>query len=439
MKSVSSGKNLIMEIEGESHSEYISGKVLNMPKGLTVDVDLMKEFLNRRKADGVFTTARTENDEPEILSGVTDGKTDGKAFIIRFKNENADDKPYARTRIVPRPSQSDYVSYVKYGEILPGGGHFSGRLTLVTTAIGFIFKTALEEKGIYVGSHILSVGKVKDKPFDPVKLTRKDFSTDRVPVTDFSKREKIKRLVSDAKSKGDSLGGVVECGVIGLPAGIGEPNFYGLENVISSYMFSIPGLKGIEFGNGFSASGLYGSENNDEFKYDLKGDVVTTTNNSGGINAGISNGMPVIFRLAFKPTPSICVTQKSIDLEKKENTKLLITGRHDPCYVLRVTPVAEAITAIAVYELYTEYTLKNDLPSLRKKIDGIDSAISELLNERIRAVKSIGEIKRKSGKAVTDTEREKEILSYVKSVSDDEKVAENVFKCIIENCKKVEL
>ena len=439
MKSCSTGKNLIIELSGESHSPYIEGKVLNMPSGLTVDSYKMKEFLIRRKSDGVFTTPRIEKDEPIILSGVTDGKTNGDAFTIRFNNENYDDKPYESERVAPRPSHGDYVSYVKFGKVFAGGGHFSGRLTLVTTAIGFIFKTALEEKGVYIGSHILSVGKVKDEPFDLVKLDKKDFVTTDVPVGNVYKREKIKRLVMQTKCKGDSLGGVVECGVLGLPAGVGEPNFYGLENVISSYAFSIPAVKGIEFGNGFVASTLTGKENNDEFRYDDFGKVVTETNNSGGINAGMSNGMPIVFRVAFKPTPSIALTQKTVDLTHQKNTKISALGKHDPCFVLRVTPVVEAVTAIAVYELYREYESKNDIPSLRGKIDDIDAKLVELLNERVEAVKRIGEIKRKTGAKVTDEQREKQILSRAKKISTDESLTENALKTIIENCKKVEL
>jgi len=320
-------------------------------------LDELRAFLRRRAPGaGELTTARSEADEPEVLSGLYNGATCGAPLAIVIKNADARPADYEATRDVPRPSHADYPARVKFNNRhdASGGGHFSGRLTTPLCAAGGICLQLLREINIFVGAHILRVGSASDDPFDPVRVSEKDFCAVKInplPVLNREAGEAMRVLIAKAKEDGDSVGGVIECAAVGLPAGLGDPMFDGIENRVAQIVFGIPGVKGIEFGSGFAGAAARGSINNDAFYFD-GGEVRTRTNNCGGILGGMTDGMPVIFRAAFKPTPSIAAGQESVDLSNSTNTSLHIKGRHDPCIVLRAAPCVEAAAAIALYDAY---------------------------------------------------------------------------------------
>jgi len=358
------GKKLRVSIFGQSHSPAIGVSIDGLPAGIKIDTDELQAFLKRRApGQDDISTARTEDDAPEILSGLAGGVTCGAPLAIIIRNEDARSADYREMRDIPRPSHADYAAHIKYGghQDVSGGGHFSGRLTAPLCAAGGICLQILRGLGIHVGAHILRIGDVRigdteDDPFDPVGITAEDFNTIRrnpLPVLKWIASAAMRLQILDAREKGDSVGGVVECVAIGLPAGLGDPMFDGIENRIAGIVFGIPGAKGIEFGSGFAGAERRGSENNDSFYMDGK-NVRTRTNNSGGILGGITNGMPVLFRVAFKPTPSIGLEQDSVSLSRGEDTILLIKGRHDPCIVPRAVPCVEAATAIALYDAYLD-------------------------------------------------------------------------------------
>ena len=336
------GENIKLTIFGQSHSECI-GMVLDgaIPAGFRIDENAIKRFMERRAPGrNAYSTQRKEADVPEFISGIKDGVTCGAPVTAVIRNTNERPADYEKLRNVPRPGHADYTAYVKYeGKAdMSGGGRFSGRLTAPLCVAGAICIQLLEARGIKIISRILSVGSVKDEGELCEATSGKPFPTVKM----------IEEIMA-AGAAGDSVGGIVECAVLGLPAGIGEPLFGGMESRISSIVFGIPAVKGIEFGAGFGAAELRGSENNDPFYYD-NGTVRTRTNNAGGILGGITNGMPLTFRVAFKPTPSISMVQQSVDLAEHKNTELRIEGRHDPCVVPRAVPCVEAAAAIAVYD-----------------------------------------------------------------------------------------
>ena len=346
------GKNLKVSIFGQSHSAAIGAVIDGLPAGYAIDEEALQAFVDRRRAKNVLSTARREADKVNIVSGLFEGKTCGAPLALFLENNDVRSSDYDELRVRPRPSHADYTSYVKYGaRDHRGGGHFSGRLTAALCAAGGIALQILEQFGISVGAHVLRIGKVTDLPFDPVKVGKADFCypTD-FPALSAEAAEKMKAEILTAKSECDSVGGIVECAATGVPAGLGEPMFGGVENALAANLFGIPAVRGVEFGNGFAAATLRGSENNDAFYYD--GDTVkTVTNNAGGVNGGISNGMPVLFRVAFKPTASIFRPQETVDLEKKENVSLLIRGRHDPCIAVRAVPVTEGVAGLTILDL----------------------------------------------------------------------------------------
>jgi len=353
------GKKLRISIFGQSHSPAIGVNIDGLPAGINIDTDELRSFLKRRApGQSDISTARTEDDSPEILSGLAGGVTCGAPLAIIIRNKDARSADYRELRDIPRPSHADYAAHIKYGghQDAAGGGHFSGRLTAPLCAAGGICLQILRNLGIHVGAHILLIDGVEDGPFDPVNISPADLDSIRVnplPVVRREAGENMKLRILEAREKGDSVGGVVECAAVGLPAGLGDPMFDGIENRIAGIVFGIPGAKGIEFGSGFAGSERRGSENNDSFYMDGK-NVKTRTNNSGGILGGITNGMPVLFRVAFKPTPSIGNEQNSVSLSREENTVLLIKGRHDPCIVPRAVPCVEAAAAIALYDAYLD-------------------------------------------------------------------------------------
>ncbi len=348
-------RNLDLDIYGGSHDEKIGVRALGLPAGEAVDTEVLAGFLARRAPGSTkFGTQRKEPDTPVFLSGITDGKLDGETLEAVIYNTNQRSGDYPAIPDVPRPSHADFAAIQKYGNAvdLRGGGHFSGRLTAPLCIAGGIALQILEKRGIRIGAHLYSVGDIQDTPFDPMAVSAGDMDTvlsRDFPVLRTEAGEKMKEHILAMRAEGDSVGGIVECAVIGLPAGLGEHMFWGMENRISHLAFGIPGVKGIEFGAGFAITKMRGSAANDPFQTDGTR-IYTTKNDSGGIQGGMTNGMPLLFRCAMKPTPSIIREQDSVSLSRMENTKLLIGGRHDPCIAVRAVPVMEAVAALAVLD-----------------------------------------------------------------------------------------
>ena len=346
MSSVYTG-NLTVAIFGQSHAPAIGVTVDGLPAGLPVDLDALQQFLRRRApGQNAWSTPRKEADAPEILCGLSNGRTCGAPLTAIIRNTNTRSGDYDNLRDTPRPGHADYTAQMKFSgaQDVAGGGHFSGRLTAPLCIAGGICLQLLETQGVTIRARIVSVGAVTDdSPFlSPVG--EKAF-----PAVSDAAAAAMQAEIAAARADGDSVGGVIECVVEGLPAGIGDPMFGGLENLISRAVFAIPAVKGIEFGAGFAAARMRGSENNDPFRVE-NGVVVTETNHCGGILGGISDGMPIVFRAAFKPTPSIARQQRSVSLGQMENKTLVIQGRHDPCIVPRAVPCVEAAAAIAVLD-----------------------------------------------------------------------------------------
>lgn len=346
------GENLKMIIFGQSHGAAIGVSLDGIPAGLPVDIPALCAFLARRAPGNAgYATPRKEADAPEFLSGIADGHTVGAPIAAIIRNTNTRSGDYAGLKDCPRPGHADYTAQVKYGgaQDSAGGGHFSGRLTAPMCIAGGLCKQWLEQRGIRIAAHIAAIGGVKDTPFDPI-APKLDAVGQIFPVLDGLKGEEMLAKIEQAKKNADSLGGIIECAVTGLPAGLGEPMFGGVENRLSQVLFGIPAVKGVEFGAGFGVADMTGFQNNDPFTIE-DGKVVTATNNCGGILGGITNGMPLIFRIAVKPTPSIGQAQESVKLSTMEKTVLTVQGRHDPCIVPRAVPVAEAAAAIAIFDM----------------------------------------------------------------------------------------
>lgn len=345
--SSSYGENLRFSIFGQSHSAAIGVTIEGIPAGERIDIEELGRFLARRApGQSALSTARREADIPEFLSGIKNGAACGAPITAIIRNTDTRSGDYAAFALTPRPGHADYTARVKFGgaEDQAGGGHFSGRLTAPLCIAGGICLQLLKRQGIEVISRIEMIGGVRDRGELAASTADKPFPT----VSDEA-GEQMQSAILTAKAAGDSLGGVVECAVLNLPAGLGDPMFGGMENRIAAVVFGIPAVKGIEFGAGFSAAGLRGSENNDA--YTVKdGKIITESNNCGGILGGITNGMPLVFRAAFKPTPSIAMEQRSVNMETMEQVSLRVDGRHDPCIVPRAVPCVEAAAAIAVYD-----------------------------------------------------------------------------------------
>lgn len=351
------GETLKVSLFGQSHSEAVGVVIDGLPSGIKIDMERLQKFLLRRAARGAISTQRQEPDVPEFLSGLKDSITCGAPICAIIRNTNVRSGDYSDLKNIPRPSHADFAVYSKHGEFadFSGGGHQSGRITAALCIAGGICEQYLENMGITVGAHIYTVAGIQDTPFDPVNITAdilQEIAEKDFPVINEAVGDSIKKRIAEAKEAEDSVGGIVEFAVTGLTAGLGSPHFGGLENRISSAVFGVPAIKGIEFGNGFACAGLKGSENNDAFyiseEEDSDGSVYTRTNNSGGINGGISNGMPLIGRAAVKPTPSIAKDQESVNIATGQNITVSIKGRHDPCIVHRAVPCIEAAVAIAI-------------------------------------------------------------------------------------------
>ena len=341
------GKTIRLNIFGQSHSAAIGMTLENVPAGETVDFDELDRFMSRRApGKNAYSTARKEADRPVFLSGLVGSVTCGAPITAVIYNTDARSRDYENLRYVPRPGHADYTAAVKYGghQDIAGGGHFSGRLTAPLCIAGGMATQFLAARGIRVFARIAAIGSVRDEGDLKSPVSEKEF-----PVVSDARGEEMRSLIAKTKSEGDSVGGVVECVSTGLPVGLGDPIFDGMENRIAQAVFGIPAVKGIEFGAGFGAARLFGSENNDAFVV-KRGRIATETNNAGGILGGITDGMPLVFRASFKPTPSIAKTQKSVDLRDKKIDDLNIAGRHDPCIVPRAVPVVEAAAALAIYD-----------------------------------------------------------------------------------------
>ncbi|MBQ2882018.1 MAG: chorismate synthase [Clostridia bacterium] len=350
------GENISLSVFGQSHSEAIGVVIEGLPSGITINEDNIKAFMKRRAPSAsAFSTQRKEEDSPVFVSGVLNGKTTGAAVcaVIFYKDQRS--KDYSALFYTPRPGHADYTARVKYKglEDTRGGGAFSGRMTAPLCIAGAIAKDFLAEKGITIGSHILSVADISEERFDAVNITAEELnSVTAKPFGTVSdeKGQQMLEKIAEARDNCDSLGGVIECAAVGVPVGFGGELFDGVESELARLAFAVPAVKGFEIGSGFEASRLCGSVNNDPYYYDEFGNVKTETNNHGGILGGLTSGMPLIFRAAIKPTPSIAKTQKTVNLQTKENTELVIGGRHDSCIVPRALPVLESCLAITLLD-----------------------------------------------------------------------------------------
>ena len=345
------GEALRLSIFGQSHGVAIGMNLDGIPAGLPVDYNALQAFLARRApGNHAYSTSRTEADAPQFLSGIVNGYTCGAPIAAIINNTNTRSGDYENLKDCPRPGHADYTAQVKYNGYhdVSGGGHFSGRLTAPLCIAGGLCKQWLETKGIHIAAHISSLAGIADDALDPVNPDLSSIHAD-FPVVDSDAGLEMQKAIASAKEAGDSVGGIVECLITGLPAGLGQPMFGGMESKISQIVYGIPAVKGIDFGSGFAGSYLLGSENNDDFAVS-NGTVLTASNNCGGILGGITNGMPLIFHTAFKPTPSIARPQNSISIAEMKGVCLEISGRHDPCIVPRAIPVVEAAAAIAVFD-----------------------------------------------------------------------------------------
>ena len=353
------GTTIKVSIFGQSHAPAIGVTIDGLPVGEVVDEAQLRVFLARRAPGGAaWSTQRKEPDMPEILCGVASGRTCGAPLTVIIRNTDVRPGDYSAFSDTPRPAHADYTGRVRYGgwNDPSGGGHFSGRLTAALCAAGGICMQILSRRGIEIGAHLAQVGSVRDAALDPAAVTPDMLCRMReaaFPALDAQAGAQMQAEIEAARAAGDSVGGVIECAAAGVPAGYGSPIFDGAENRIAQAVFAIPGVKGLEFGSGFAGSTRRGSENNDPFTLS-GGAVCTVTNNHGGLLGGITTGMPVVFRAAMKPTPSIFQPQQSVDLRAMTETQLQIKGRHDPCIAVRAVPCMEAAMAVALIDLITD-------------------------------------------------------------------------------------
>lgn len=355
------GNVIHLSIFGQSHSPAIGCSLDGLPAGVELDLDALQRFLDRR-APGRSDTAtmRREADAPEFVAGVTDGRTDGAPLAAIIRNADTRSGDYAGLRRVPRPGHADYPARIKYRNMhdVAGGGHFSGRLTAPLCVAGGIALQALEGCGVRVAAHIANLGPegIPDEPLNPMEADPGQLAaiaSHELPCIDADAASRMREAILSARSELDSIGGVVECAAYGMPAGVGDPMFDGIENRIARIAFGIPAVKGVDFGAGFGAAYLKGSENNDAYRM-VGGAVRTETNRAGGILGGITTGAPVVWQMAVKPTPSIGRAQRSVDMDEGTDTELTVRGRHDPCIVPRAVPVAEAACALALLDALLE-------------------------------------------------------------------------------------
>lgn len=359
MKS-SIGSTIRLSVFGESHGKAIGCLLEGLPAGVQIDFDdVMLQMSRRAPGKDKTATTRHEPDIPEIISGVCDGVTTGAPLAIIIKNSDTKSHNYDNLKDNPRPNHADFAAAIKYegNNDIRGGGHFSGRLTAGIVAAGAVCRQILKEKGITLGGHISSIGNVSDTAFDPVNVTAaelEDLSVKLFALNNPVAEELMRKEIEDARLDCDSVGGSVELAAVGLPAGLGNPMFAGVENVVANMLYGIPAVKSVSFGAGSDFAFMRGSRANDQMYFDENGCVRCYTNNCGGITGGITNGMPLIIKVALKPTPSIAKEQKTVNLKTGENSTLVIEGRHDPCIVPRALPALEAALSIALLDLLAE-------------------------------------------------------------------------------------
>lgn len=352
------GTNIELSIFGESHGKAIGIVIGNLPAGIALDIeDIQRQMKRRAPGQNKMSTARKEADEFHIMSGVIDHVTTGAPLCAMIYNSDQHSKDYSLLEECMRPGHSDYPAYVKYKGFndVRGGGHFSGRLTAPIVFAGSIAKQILKQKGIVIGAHIQSIKDIKDDRF-PVDMNEKDMEKmlmNQYPTLNNQVFSKMQQVIEEARMNQDSVGGKIECAILNVPAGVGNPFFDSIESHLSSLLFSIPAVKSVSFGLGEEITGLYGHEANDAYYYD-EGVVKTKTNHNGGILGGISNGMPIIFTVGFKPTPSISLPQETINIKTKDNTKLEVKGRHDPCIVPRAVVVVESVAALGILDMMNQ-------------------------------------------------------------------------------------
>lgn len=343
------GNHITITLFGESHGPQIGVVIDGLTPGLDVDLEFMRSQLELRKPHGRISTQRVESDEPHIVSGVFEGKTTGTPLCILFENSNTKSKDYSKTKHLMRPGHADFTALEKYHGFADyrGGGHFSGRMTTPIVAAGAILIQALQKKGIYIGSHIQKCGPIEDRTFADYQTDIEKVNALLFPVLDETAAENMHAYMLQAAEEGDSVGGILETVVVGMPAGVGEPWFDSIESMLSHGLFGIPAVKGVEFGEGFGFADLKGSEANDAFAISNQ-KVITKTNHNGGVNGGITNGMPIWFRTVVKPTPSIYKQQETVNVETMEPEILQIQGRHDPAIIHRARVVVDSMTAIVL-------------------------------------------------------------------------------------------
>ena len=343
------GTSVAVTLFGESHGEYIGATIDGLAPGIEIHHEYISHMLTQRRPAGKISTPRKEKDEYKIVSGVINGKTTGTPLTILIPNENVKSGDYAQMKTVARPSHADYTADCKYHGFQDsrGGGHFSGRITAALVAAGAICKCALEQKGIIIGTHVKKCAGIWDREFEDLSSDIQILNKSTFAVLDEARGEKMQEAILAAASEGDSVGGVLETAIIGMPVGVGEPWFDTVESMLSHMLFSIPAVKGVEFGAGFAIADMRGSKANDPLRTE-HGAVVSTSNNNGGINGGITNGMPILFRTAIKPTPTIFKPQDTIDFRTMTDTVLEPKGRHDPAIVHRARIVQDAAAAIVL-------------------------------------------------------------------------------------------
>ena len=346
------GSSVSVTLFGESHGQQIGVVIDGMAPGIEIDSDFICAQLSLRRPKGKISTARREADEYTIVSGVFEGRTTGTPICILIPNADTKSKDYSATRALARPGHADYTANCKYHgfEDYRGGGHFSGRITAPLVAAGAIAISALKKKGILVGTHIKNCGGVSDRNFENPESDILELNSKEFAVLSDESAKKMNEAILAAASEGDSVGGILETAVTGVPAGVGEPWFDSVESVLSHILFSIPGIKGVQFGLGFDFASKKGSEANDSF-YMNGSTVATSTNNNGGINGGITNGMPIMFSCAVKPTPSIYKTQNTVDFINKADSQISLQGRHDPAIIHRARVVVDSVTALALCDM----------------------------------------------------------------------------------------
>lgn len=353
------GRNIKVNIFGESHGTAVGVVIEGLKPGFSINLEEIQQMLDRRRpGKDRYVTRRDESDVPEILSGVFNGMTTGMPLCAIIRNKDSRSNDYSNLKKIPRPGHSDYTAFIKYNGLndIRGGGAFSGRLTAPLVFAGAVAAGILKERGIYVVSHLSSMGDVRDENLNDMHFDDKQVSSilsNRIPMINSKSSEACEEALNKARMDLDSLGSTIETVIYNLPAGIGEPGFNSLESMIAQICFGVPGVKGIEFGKGFALSQMKGSQSNDPFFYE-SGIVKTRKNDMGGILGGISNGMPLVFNVCMKPTSSISRPQESVDLEVKTSAELIVKGRHDPCIGIRAVPVMEACGAIAILDSFSE-------------------------------------------------------------------------------------